>query len=120
VEQQAYAAKRVSDIKNRLTELSNKLKKMIQAAEHKKPTTHKKPTAADKRKSAKQSKQYRQKHKQTLANKAKKAKAKTPPKKTTTPHYTVVELKKKITEIRTRLHDAINVQRALNAAKPNG
>lgn len=119
VEQQAYAAKRVSDIKTRLTELSDKLKKMIQAAEHKKPAVHK-PTAADKRKAAKQSKQYRQKHKQILANKAKSAKAKAPPKKTTTQHYTVAELKSKITDIRTRLKDAINIQRALNTAKPNG
>jgi uncharacterized protein YgiM (DUF1202 family) len=118
VEQQAYAAKRVSDIKNRLNELSSKLKKMLQTAEKSKSTANKKPTAADKRKSAQQSKQYRQKHKQQLKNKAKVNKAKTPAKKTTTHKDSVTELKSKITVIRTRLKDAINVQRALTTAKP--
>jgi glucan-binding YG repeat protein len=120
VEQQVYAAKRVSDIKKRLIELSVKLKTMLKEAEKKKANTDKKPTAADKRKSAKESKQYRQKHKQQLINKAKnKQVKKTPPKKTTTSTDPVVELKSKITEIRTRLKEAINVQRELTTAKLN-
>ena len=117
VEQEAYAAKRVADIKGRLDELSNKLKEMIHKAEKKKASEHKKPTAADKAKSAKQSKQYRQKHKQTLANKAKAAKDKTPAKKHTTSKDPVAELKSKITAIRGQLKAAIETQRSLTEAK---
>lgn len=119
VEQQAYAAKRVADITKRLHELTDKLKQMLHEAEKKKADANKKPTAADKHKAAQKSKQYRQKHKQQLKNKAKQQKAKTPPKKTTTSNDPVVELKSKITEIRTRLKDAINVQRELATAKLN-
>jgi uncharacterized protein YgiM (DUF1202 family) len=119
VEQQVYAAKRVTDIKKRLNELTNKLKTMLKEAEKKKANTNKKPTAADKHKAAQKAKQYRQKHKQQLATKAKNKQVKTPPKKTTTSTDPVVELKSKITEIRTRLKDAINVQRELTTAKLN-
>lgn len=122
VEEQVYAAHRVTQITNRLHELGDKLKKMLHEAETKKANANKKPTAADKRKAAQKSKQYRQKHKQQLANKAKQAKSKTPPKKKTTTHHTdtVAEIKSKITTIKTRLQDAVNIQRALIAAKPRG
>lgn len=119
VEQQAYAAKRVADIKNRLIELSDKLKTMLQEAHKKKAAATKKPTAADKAKAAKKSKQFRQKHKQTLANKAKAAKAKTPAKKSHTAKDPVKELEHKIIAIKTSLKHAIATQRALSAAKPN-
>lgn len=119
VEQEAYAAKRVSEIKNRLAELSDKLKKMMHEAQQRKANANKKPTSADKAKAAKKEKQYRQKHKQTLANKAKQAKAKKAPAKKSTHKDTVAEVQHKITVIRTRLKDAIATQRALYAAKPN-
>lgn len=121
VEQQVYAAKRVADIKSRLNELSAKLKQLLHEAQKKKAAANKKPTAADKAKAAKKAKQYRQKHKQTLANKAKakKAKTKTPVKKTHTTKDPVAELEHKITIIKSRLQGAIATQRALFAAKPN-
>lgn len=119
VEQQAYAAKRVTDITKRLKELTDKLRQMLHEAEKKKADANKKPTVADKKKAAEKSKQYRQKHKQQIKNKEKQQKTKTPPKKTTTSKDPVVELKSKITEIRTRLKDAINVQRELATAKLN-
>lgn len=119
VEQQAYAAKRIADIKNRLNELTDKIKKMIKEAEKTKESTTEKPTAADKRKAAKESKQYRSKHKQELANKAKATREKAPAKKTTTSKDSVAELKTKITEIKGRLKQAVEIQRSLAAAKKN-
>jgi len=118
VEQEAYAAKRVSEIKNRLNELVDKFKQMMKEAE-KKSSSNKKPTAADKAKAAKESKQYRQKHKQELKNKAKTKKEKTPSKKTVKKTFTVEELKSKITEIKASLKAAIQTQRALATAKKN-
>lgn len=117
VEQQVYAEKRITNIKNRLNELTTKIKKMLKEAEQKKESVNKKPTAADKREASKESKQYRQKHKQELANKAKKARDKTPSKKTLTSKDSVVELKSKITEIKGQLKAAIEIQRSLTTAK---
>lgn len=119
VEQRAYAAKRVAEIKIRLKDLSTKLHQLMAEAKKKKAAANQKPTAATKQKSAQKSKQYRQKHKQVLANKAKAVKAKTP-KKSATHKDPVVELENKIIKVKNHLTQAIETQRALIAARKNG
>lgn len=121
-EQKLYAAKRVSDIKKRLTELVTKLKEMKTEAELKKlglsKHVKKAPTAADKSKAARKSKQFRQSHKQSLATKAKTKHKKIVSKsKKSDP---VSELESIITEVKGRLMAEVAKQRELFAATKNG
>lgn len=111
-EQQAYAAKRVADIKGKLAMLSAALRK-ARAEARKKDGVDKKPTAAEKSKAARESKQYRQKHKQQLATKRKHAASKKPK----TSH--VDRLEAQVAEIRKRLTAAVAIQRALAGATKN-
>ena len=109
-EQQAYAAKRVGDIKKRLGELGTKLRQLRANAKRKKS-----PTAADKSKAARESRQYRQKHRQELATKAKTARAqKSSTRKTS--KDPVAELEHKINQVKGRLQAAVETQRALITA----
>jgi hypothetical protein len=114
IEQRAYAAKRVNDIKKSLAELNTKLKTAMVEARKKKTQSAKPKTAADKSKAARQSKQYREKHKTELATKrhtqAKKESKKSDP---------VVALQHKITKIKDNLQTALAKQRALAAATRN-
>lgn len=118
VEQQAYAAKRVAEIKQNLLKLVGELRKAMAEAEKKKAKTHRdasKPkTAAEKSKAARESKQYRQKHKSSIATKQKHAR-----KKKSTNADPVAELKAKITQIKGRLIAAVKIQRALASATKN-
>jgi hypothetical protein len=104
-EQQVYAAKRVSDIKRRLSELGTKLRQLRADAK-------KKPTAAERSKAARESRQYREKHKQELSTKAKKARAK----KSITRKDRVAALETKINQVKGRLKAAVETQRALSTA----
>ena len=115
VEQQAYAAKRVGEIKARLNELGAKLRKMIADAKARESKHKKPPTAADKRKAAQEAKQYRRKHRQKLSDKAKADRKKKP----ATHHDTVSELEHKIKQVKGRLQAAVAIQRALFTAKEN-
>jgi multidrug efflux pump subunit AcrB len=110
-EQQAYAAKRVNDIKTRLAELGTRLKKLMASAGSKKPLT-----AAEKQKAARQSKQYRQTHRQELKTKAKAAKTKT----SATQRDSVAGLKVKINQVKGNLQAAVAAQRALASATKDG
>jgi beta-mannanase len=119
--QKAYAAKRVTAIQGRLTDLNTKLKAMIQAEG--KSATPKVKTAADKTKAAAESKKSRDKHKTQIANKAKAKAAATPKtaassgtKKTTT----VADLQTKIQTTKVNLLNEVAKQRALAAAKQTG
>jgi hypothetical protein len=118
-EQQAYAAKRVNDIKKNLAKLSSALKKKMAEARAADAKAKRGPTAADKRKAAKESKQYRQKHKQQLSNKRKaegtKTSTKSEPKRDS-----VASLQKQVTEIKGRLSVAVERQRALTSATKSG
>lgn len=119
-EQVAYAAKRVEDIKNKLSILTDKLKELMAAAQKAKPAQP--PTAAQKAAAAKKAKQYRQSHKQQLANKRKAAVAKpsTPaPSKTSTTNP-VADLQQKISQIKGALTAAVAKQRELLGATKNG
>lgn len=110
-EQKVYAAGRVTAITARLAKLNSELRKRVAKAKAG-------PTAADKSKAARAAKQYRDKHKQQLANKAKKAAAKAPPKKVST--TTVASLRKQIDTTKNDLKAAISKQRELAAAKKSG
>lgn len=118
IEQRAYAAKRVSEIKTRLHELGIHLRKMMADSRHSQAKSQRKPTAADLSKAARESKQYRAKHKQQLATKKKVASSHLPakhaPKKDT-----VAELEHKITLIKSNLQKAVAKQRALASATRN-
>lgn len=127
VEQRALIAKRVNDIKNRLTELNHKLVVMMSEAKKKKNAAKreasKKPTAADKSKAAKESKQYRDTHKAEIAADAKKASRQasgsaskqesTKKSKETDP---VAALEHQISQVKGRLVAAVARQRALATA----
>jgi hypothetical protein len=119
VEQKAFIAKRVTEIKKSLTELSRTLKKAMFDAKAKKAkaalNAAQPPTAVDKAQAAKDSKQYREKHKQSLATKAKVSSSKTT-KTTQTNVDPVAELETKITQIKSNLTDVVAKQRALAAA----
>jgi hypothetical protein len=121
-EQKAYAAKRVNDIKNRLSELNVKLRKAMAAAETKKDKTKreskKAPTAAEKSKAARESEQYREKHKTKLATKRKATSGKTSA-KSKSEADPVAELENKINQVKTRLTAAVAKQRALASATRN-
>lgn len=118
-EQRAYAAKRVNDIKTRLSELSSRLTELRSAARTKeaksKRDAKKAPTAAEKSKAARESKQYREKHQQKLATKRKSgsgSKSAKPKSETDS----VEALESKIAVVKSRLTAAVARQRALAAA----
>lgn len=119
VEQRAYMAKRIGEIKNRLTELNRKLAKMMSEAKKKKDEARreaaKKPTASEKLKAAKESKKYRDTHKAKLATAAKEQSRKAGKKdsKKTDP---VAELEHQISQVKGRLVAAVARQRALATA----
>jgi hypothetical protein len=119
-EQRAYAAKRINDIKLRLSELNSKLSVALREAREKKVKTEreakKPPTAAEKSKAARESEQYREKHQQKLATKRKTAAARTNKSEEADP---VKELQTKIGEIKKRLSAAVAIQRALTGAIRN-
>ena len=118
-EQKAFIAKRVTEIKKSLTELSRALKKAMSDAKAKKAKAAidaaKPPTAVSKAQVAKDSKLYREKHKQSLATKAKVSSSKAT-KTTQTNTDPVAELETKITQIKSSLTAAVAKQRALAAA----
>lgn len=121
VEQKAYAAKRVGEIKKRLGELSSKLHEAMRAAEKKKSTSKresaKPPSAADKSKAARDSRQYRDKHKQKIATATKKTTSTVKKSKSVDP---VAQLVSRIDTIRGSLKAAVARQRALAGATRNG
>lgn len=118
-EQRAYTAKRVSDIKNRLAELSTKLTKLRSEARTKKAKSKreakKAPTAAEKSKAARESKQYREKHQQKLASKRKGGSGSKSAKSGSSADP-VEALENKIAQVKVRLTAAVARQRALAAA----
>ena len=120
-EQKAYAAKRVTAIKQKLAELNTKLKEAVREAEKKKANSKReaaKPdTAAEKSQAARESKKYRDKHQQEIATKAKKASSE---KKTKTNADPVEELGRTIIKIQDTLKAAVARQRALTGATRNG
>jgi hypothetical protein len=121
-EQRAYAAKRVNNIKNRLSELNVKLRKAMAAAETKKDKikreAKKAPTATEKSKAARESEKYREKHKTKLATKRKATSGKTSAKSKSEPDP-VAALEHKIDQVKTRLTAAVAKQRALASATRN-
>lgn len=117
VEQQVYAAKRVGEIKSKLSDLRHELEKRMAEARKADAKAKRGPTAADKREAAKQSKQYRDKHKQQLANKRKGSASKADHKKTTS---SVSELKARIDTVKSNLQAAVERQRSLSSATKNG
>lgn len=121
-EQKAFAAKRVSDITNRLAELGTKLKSAMAAAEKKKADANKPPTAAEKAKAAREAKKFRESHKQQLKNKEKAASTKPSAKSTTTTSKTdpVADLQQKISAVKGALSAAVAKQRSLMTATKNG
>ena len=120
VEQQAYAAKRVGEIKQKLSDLRHELEKRMAEARKADAKAKRGPTAADKREAAKQSKQYRDKHKQQLTNKRKRAAADKPAADHKPKTTSVEELKAKISEVESRLKAAVERQRSLSSATKNG
>jgi transcription initiation factor IIF auxiliary subunit len=121
VEQQAYAAKRVNDIKNRLADLTSQLRKAMSEARRKKAKSDheasKPKTAAEKSKAARESKKYQKKHQGELATKKKQADAKKS--KTKTKADPVAELEAKIEKVKGSLRAAVAIQRSLASATKN-
>lgn len=111
-EEKAAAAKRVTSLQSKLSELNEKLKTAM--AKSRKSDAKKKhgPTAADKSKKARESKQYRQKHKQKLDNKRKTASSKDKASGRSRAD-SVESIKFDIAETRGRLKKAIARQKAL-------
>lgn len=120
VEQQAYAAKRVGEIKKKLSDLRHELEKRMAEARKTDAKAKRGPTAADKREAAKQSKQYRDKHKQQLANKSKRSASKEPKADHKKKSSSVEELKAHIVTVKTNLKAAVERQRSLSSATKNG
>jgi hypothetical protein len=120
VEQQAYAAKRVAEIKSKLSDLRHDLEKRMAEARKADAKAKKGPTAADKREAAKESKKYQDKHKQQLANKRKRAAAKKPAADHKKKTSSVAELKTQIDEVKSNLKAAVERQRSLSSATKNG
>lgn len=118
-EQKVYAAKRVADIKKKLTRLNSELKARMAEARQAEAKKAKGPTAAEKSQVARESKKYREKHKQELSTKAKTeaAKAPAPSKATSDP---VEELKQQITKVQGSLKAAVERQRSLTSATKSG
>lgn len=120
-EQRAYAAQRVSDIQNKLSELNTKLRAALRDAKEKKNKSiresSKPASAAEKSKAARDSRKYRDKHKQSLATKSKRTASKTKDKaKSTDP---VEQLVHKVEQIKETLKTAVARQRALAGATRN-
>lgn len=109
VEQKAYAAKRVADIKRNLAVLGAKLREARAAAKKKDDGES---SAAEKSKARRESKQYRKKHKQEIATKQKRAAKKTPKRK----RSNVEQLEHQVAQIRKRLTAAVAIQKALSGA----
>lgn len=119
-EQKVYAAARVTAIKDKLVQLNDALKKKLAAAA-KSEADAKNQTPAEKAAAAKASADYASKHKQQIANKAKTAAAKAPPKAPAKPKAdTVATLKTKIVAAKASLTDAVNKQRELATATKSG
>lgn len=122
-EQQAYATKRVNDIKKKLAELNSKLKVAMREAKGKKAKAERKAdkpeTAAEKSKAARESKQYRAKNKTKLATKSRRAAESTKTRSKSLKDDPVAQLESRIDDVRRRLATAINVQRALAGATKN-
>lgn len=119
-EEQAYATKRVGEIKAKLGELRKELEKRLAKAHESDAKKKQGPTAADKSKAARDSKQYRQKHKQTLANKRKHAVKKSGGHSSGKDHSSVESIKKQIVTIHGALRVALERQRVLTSATKNG
>lgn len=115
VEQQVYAAKRINNIKKSLAELGTRLKMMMAETRRE---IKKSPTVADKSKAARESKQYRDKHKQEISTK-RKTKATKESTESERKEDAIVELEKKINEVKGRLTAAVAKQRSLAAAIKN-
>lgn len=122
VEQKAYAAKRVKEIKQNLEQLGAVLKRSMAKAKKEKAEAAKeaaKPdTASEKSAAARDSKQYRDKHSESIATKARTV-AKTVDKKVTAKADPVAELESTITQIKDTLRAAVANQRALAGATQN-
>jgi hypothetical protein len=120
-EQKVYAAKRVNDIKQKLSELNTKLLEALRTAKAKKAKStresSKPPSAAEKSKAARESRKYRDKHKQELATKSKRAAAKT--KDTSKSVDPVEELVGRVEKVKETLKAAVAKQRALAGATRN-
>lgn len=123
VEQQAYAAKRVNDIKKRLADLTSQLRKAMSEARRKKAKSDheasKPKTAAEKSKAARESKKYQKKHQGELATKKKQADAKKSKSKSKTKADPVAELEAKIEKVKGSLRAAVAIQRSLASATKN-
>lgn len=123
-EQKAYAAKRVTAIKEKLAELNVKLKEALREAQKKqaksKREASKPPTAAEKSEAARESKKYRDKHKQELATKSRKAAAESRNKTDKTNKEDPVEsIQRIIDKVSSNLKAAVARQRALAGATQN-
>ena len=111
-EQRAAAAKRVSSLQTKLSELNQKLKVAMAKARESEAKKKRGPTKAEKSEKARESKKYRQKHKQKLANKRNTAASKD--KASGRSRADSVEaIKTEISETRGRLKKAIERQKAL-------
>lgn len=125
-EQKAFAAKRVGEIKSKLTELAAVLKIAMRNAKEAKAKAEKEAaqpdTAAEKSAAAKDAKQYREKHSTEIATKAKTAASKKAPSSTakkTANTDPVAELETKVTQIKDTLRAAVATQRSLAGATRN-
>lgn len=123
IEQKAFAAKRVTEIKAKLSELGSVLRKAMSEAKKKKAAAElkasKPQTAAEQSKAARESKQYRDKHKTSIATKTKVASTKTANKTDSASTDPVAELETKVTQIKDTLRAAVASQRALITATQN-
>jgi len=123
-EQKAFAAKRVQDIKQRLSDLNQKLIKARSAAKKREATrkrnANKPQTAAEKAKAARAAKQYRAKHKTSLKTKAAQAKSKgTTTKSTSSTSTSAARIQGQIAVAKKSLTTALSIQRALAGATKN-
>jgi len=122
IEQKVFAAKRVKEIKGKLSELSSVLRKAMSEAKRKKALAElkasKPPTAAEQSKAAKESQQYRDKHKTSITTKSRVA-SKSATKTDSANTDPVAELETKVTQIKDTLRAAVASQRALTTATQN-
>lgn len=122
-EQQAYAAHRVSAIRDRLTKLNKLLAQKLHDEKQRERDAKKKPTSAEKHKAAQESKKYREKNQQKVKTAAKQAAAKkshTTPSKTSKTPTTVTGLEDRILATKASLKSAVEKQRELASAHKNG
>lgn len=128
-EQKAFAAKRVGEIKEKLSHLTDVLKVAMRNAKEAKAKADKaakeaeKPdTASEKSAAARESKQYREKHETSIATKARQTAAKkesTSTDKEAASTDPVAELETKVTQIKDTLRAAVANQRSLAGATRN-